>query len=181
MAIERFYLIKDGKRDGPYDEPYMRFLLENDEISLSDYCEDEDGERMRLSELYEALDDDEEIADEEESDEEGDWEEEEGEEEYEDEEGEEEDEEDGESRRKLVRVLPKEVGGARRLHLHINERVVERVDDFEAICGHCHRFMQSMVPSGALIAQHPIPRKDKPTRSRVRRPQPSAVHSFAMS
>jgi len=102
MAIERFYIIKDGKRDGPFDEPYVRFLLENDELTLKDYCESEDGERMRLSQLYEAMDDDEEDVDSEEEEEDD------GEEyEYEadDDEAEEYDEEDEEPRRKIVRVL----------------------------------------------------------------------------
>lgn len=65
MAIERFYIIKNGERDGPYDESYVRFLLENDEIGFEDFCETEEGERFRLGTMYEAVDepDDEEIED----------------------------------------------------------------------------------------------------------------------
>ncbi|MFT4548203.1 MAG: hypothetical protein ACI9MB_002154, partial [Verrucomicrobiales bacterium] len=58
MAIERFYILKDGARDGPYDESYVRFLLENDEIGFDDFCETEGGERLRLGALYESVDED---------------------------------------------------------------------------------------------------------------------------
>ena len=55
MAIERFYIVKDGERDGPF-EPYVRFLLENDEVGFDDFCETEDGERFRLGTMYEPVD-----------------------------------------------------------------------------------------------------------------------------
>ena len=55
MAIERFYIIKDGERDGPFDESYVRFLLENDEIGFEDFCETEEGERIRLGTMYETV------------------------------------------------------------------------------------------------------------------------------
>ena len=57
MAVERFYIIKDGKRDGPFDDSYVQFLLENDEIGFDDFCETEDGERFRLGTVYEPVDD----------------------------------------------------------------------------------------------------------------------------
>ena len=60
MAVERFYIIKDGERDGPFDESYVRFLLENDEIGFDDYCETGDGERFRLGTMYEPAGDEEE-------------------------------------------------------------------------------------------------------------------------
>ena len=55
MAVERFYIIKAGERDGPFDESYVRFLLENDEIGFDDLCETEEGERFRLGTMYEPL------------------------------------------------------------------------------------------------------------------------------
>ena len=66
MSVERFYIIRDGGREGPYDETYVRFLLENDEVDFDDLCETEDGKRVRLGEMYEPLDDEPEPEDEEE-------------------------------------------------------------------------------------------------------------------
>ena len=57
MAIERFYILKNGERDGPFDESYVRFLLENEEIGFDDFCETEDGEQIRLGAMYEAVED----------------------------------------------------------------------------------------------------------------------------
>jgi len=56
MSAERFYIIKDGERDGPFDEAYVRFLLENDELGFEDFCETADGQRVRLGTLYEPVD-----------------------------------------------------------------------------------------------------------------------------
>ncbi len=56
MSAERFYIIKDGEREGPFDESYVRFLLENDELGFEDFCETADGQRVRLGTLYEPVD-----------------------------------------------------------------------------------------------------------------------------
>ena len=55
MPVERFYIIKDGGREGPFDEPYVRFLLENDELGFDDFCETAEGERFRLGTMYEPI------------------------------------------------------------------------------------------------------------------------------
>ncbi|MGI9243588.1 MAG: PH domain-containing protein [Verrucomicrobiales bacterium] len=55
MAAERFYILKGGEREGPFDESYVRFLLENDEIGFEDFCETPDGKRIRLGALYEPV------------------------------------------------------------------------------------------------------------------------------
>lgn len=68
MAIERFYIIKDGERDGPFDEAYVRFLLESEELGFDDLCETENGERFRLATMYEALEEGDEEEHEEEAD-----------------------------------------------------------------------------------------------------------------
>lgn len=53
--------------------------------------------------------------------------------------------------RKLVRVLPKQVGGKRRLYLHVNQRQASRPHDFNMVCHHVHTFVSSMIPSKALL------------------------------
>lgn len=55
MAAERFYILKDGEREGPFDESYVRFLLENEEVGFDDFCETSDGKRVRLGALYEPV------------------------------------------------------------------------------------------------------------------------------
>lgn len=62
MAVERFYIIKDGEREGPFDEAYVRFLLENDEVGFEDFCETADGERFRLGTMYEPVEGEQEAA-----------------------------------------------------------------------------------------------------------------------
>ena len=66
--------------------------------------------------------------------------------------------------RKLVRVLPDQIGRRHQLHLHVNAAIADQTEDFDAMTTQIHSFMKSMVPPTALIAKQPL-RRPKPASS----------------